>query len=211
MEPRVVAEREQMGSREPADLTGVLEAARNGDDRARNELFERVYDQLRRMAHAEMNLEHRRPTMLQTTALVNEAWVKLAGNQEEAWKNRSYFFGAAVNAMRRILIDYARKRNAQRRGGGAAKVTLDDDARVEAPRYDLLALDEALDRLASIRPRAAQVVGYRFFLGMSIGETASQLEISERLVSSDWDFARRWLERELTATPSDPRQHDRAR
>lgn len=191
-----------MGSHPPADLTSVLEAARNGDGRAEQELFERVYDQLRRMAHVEMMLEHNRPTMLQTTALVNEAWLKLAGNQKEAWKNRSYFFGAALKAMRRILIDYARKRKAQRRGGGAAKVTLEDDAVVEAPRHDLLALDEALDRLTAIRPRAAKVVGYRFFLGMSIEETAEQLGISQRLVSSDWNFAKRWLERELTAGPT---------
>ncbi len=188
-----------MGSHQPGDLTGVLEAARSGDPGAEQELLERVYDQLRRMAHGEMARELRRPTMLQTTALVNEAWLKLGGNKQEVWKNRSYFFGAALRAMRRILIEHARKRDAQRRGGGAVSVTLEDDAAVDAPRFDLLALDEALDRLTAIRPRAARVVGYRFFLGMSIEETADLLEISPRLVSSDWNFAKRWLERELSA------------
>jgi RNA polymerase sigma factor (TIGR02999 family) len=185
-----------MDSGEQGEITRVLEAVHRGERGAERALFDQVYQELRGMARGQLRKEIHRPTLLQTTALVHEAWMRLAGNQQDAARSRRYFFAAAREAMRRILIDYARERKAQRRGGGAPRVSL-ADAASDAPDFDLLALDEALTRLAAFRPRAAEAVAYRFFLGLSVPETAEQMEISARTVNLDWTFARRWLEREL--------------
>jgi len=181
---------------DPGDLTVALQAARDGDDDAREELYERVYDELHRMARGRLRREGSKPTLLQTTELVNEAYLRLVGAGSGNWENRAHFFGAAVEAMRRILVEYARRRNAARRGGGQRPVTLSDVA-AGAPAFDLIALNEALDRLTEFRPRAAQVVGLRFFIGLTVQETADMIRVSPRTVDSDWKFASAWLRREV--------------
>lgn len=186
-----------MGVDDPGDLTGVLKAVRRGEPDAESELFERVYQELHQMAHGRLLRERRDPTMLQTTALVNEAYLRLVRNEPADWENRSHFFGAAVQAMRRILVDYARRRDAEIRGGGTPPVTLKDDVESDGPSYDILALNESLDRLTKIRRRAATVVGYRFFLGLTVKEIARLLDVSPRTVDSDWQFAGAWLRREI--------------
>jgi len=181
----------------PGDLTVALQAARAGDDDAQRLLYERVYDELHRMAHGRLRREGRKPTLLQTTELVNEAYLRLVGAEPGDWENRAHFFGAAVEAMRRILVEYARRRNAARRGGGQRPVTLSDVA-AHAPSLDLVGLNEALDRLTEIRPRAAQIVGLRFFIGLTVQETADMIRVSPRTVDSDWKFASAWLRREVS-------------
>ena len=185
----------------PGDLTVALQAARDGDDDAQRLLYERVYDELHRMASGRLRREGRKPTLLQTTELVNEAYLRLVGSGPGDWENRAHFFGAAVEAMRRILVEYARRRNAARRGGGQRAVTMSDVAD-GAPSLDLIALNEALDRLNAIRPRVAQVVGLRFFIGLTVQETADMLRVSPRTVDSDWKFASAWLRREVSGGPS---------
>ncbi len=186
-----------MDSRDRQDLTRVLENVRQGDARAEKELFDRVYDELHRMAHQRMRHETPQQTLMQTTVLVNEAYLRLVRDEPSTWENRAHFFGAAAQAMRRILVDYARKRQADRRGGGAPNVSLREEIPGEEPRFDLLAVDEALDRLAALRPRAARVVGYRFYLGLSGEESANLLGVSTRTVETDWRFASAWLRREI--------------
>ncbi len=186
-----------MDSRDPQDLTRVLANVRQGDARAEKELFDRVYDELHRMAHQRMRHETPQQTLMQTTVLVNEAYLRLVRDEPSTWENRAHFFGAAAQAMRRILVDYARKRQADRRGGGAPKVPLHEELQGDVPRFDLLAVDEALDRLAELRPRAARVVGYRFYLGLSAKESADLLGVSTRTVEADWKFASAWLRREI--------------
>jgi RNA polymerase sigma factor (TIGR02999 family) len=188
-------------TQDPGRLSVILAAVREGRAGAGDRLYEHVYAELHRIAQREMRREHRRPTLLQTTGLVNEAWMRMAGNRPEDWKDRRYFFAAAAQAMRRILVDSARKRRAQRRGGDADRITLRSDVAGASPSYDVLALHEALEGLATIRQRAARVVELRFFGGLTVSETAESLEISPRSVDSDWNFARRWLERAMTEGP----------
>lgn len=190
---------------ESGDLTGALRAARAGDAGAEQELYERVYDELRRMARGRLRREGRKPTLLQTTVLVNEAYLRLVRVDPGNWENRAHFFGAAVQAMRRILVEYARRRNAARRGSGERAITLSDVA-ADTPALDVVSLNQALDRLTAIRPRAARVVGYRFFIGLTVQETAKLIRVSPRTVDSDWKFASAWLRREVsggTATGSE--------
>jgi len=189
-----------MDSADPNDLTGLLRAVRGGDSHAEEVLFERVFNELHRMAHGRLLREHHSPTLLQTTALVNEAYVRLVRSEPSHWENRRHFFGAAVRAMRRILVEYARSRKAERRGGGVPKITLTGDLAAPEPSYDILALNEALDRLTGIRPRAAKVVGFRFFLGLNVNETAELLQVAPRTVDSDWQFANAWLRRQLAGS-----------
>jgi RNA polymerase sigma factor (TIGR02999 family) len=190
-----------MPSWEQAKLTRVLEAVRDGNSEAEGVLFAKVHDELHRLAHRELGREFIRPTLLQTTGLINEAWLRMSGGSDPDWKSRRYFFGAAAKAMRRVLVDLSRRRNAQRRGGGLPRITLTGEIAVDAPSYDALTLNEALDHLQGIRPRAGSVVELRFFGGLTVPETAQQLGISPRQVNSDWSFARRWLERRLSETP----------
>lgn len=192
-----------MDAEDPADLTIALQAARSGDEEAQRLLYERVYDELHRMAHGRLAREGRKPTLLQTTELVNEAYLRLVRSDAGSWENRAHFFGAAVEAMRRILVEYARRRNAARRGGGQRPITLNEVA-AEVPSLDIVALDEALNRLAEIRPRAAQVVGLRFFIGLTVGETADLLHVAPRTIDSDWKFASAWLRREVAPDSEKP-------
>jgi RNA polymerase sigma factor (TIGR02999 family) len=168
---------------------------RVGDDPA----VELLYDELRTLAHAQLARESGPPD-LRTTELVHEAWLRLADDERVLSRGRAYFFGAAARAMRRILIDAARRRNALRRGGDRIRVTLGEaDAAVEAHATELLDLDRALTELEAESPRLAQVVELRFFGGLSVEETAEALEVSPRTVKGDWAVARHWLRDALQA------------
>jgi RNA polymerase sigma-70 factor, ECF subfamily len=163
------------------------------------EMFSLVYDELRRIAARSMRGERPNHTLC-TTALVNEAWLELSKLTRIEWKSRSQFLAIAAQAMRRVLIDHAVARRRLKRGGGQAIQSLDVDAvaAVAAQEDDVLALDEALQRLTAINARHAQIVEYRFFGGMSVEETAEALGISPATVKRDWTLARAWLNRELT-------------
>jgi RNA polymerase sigma factor (TIGR02999 family) len=178
-------------------ITALL-AAGGPDDPARvDELVPLVYDELRRMAHGLMRGEGDART-LDTTALVHEAYLKLAGDQQLPARGRRYFFGAAARAMRQVLVDEARRRGAERRGGGARPLALDGiDVASPATATDLVEIDRALERLAASYPRQARVVECRFFAGLSVDETAETLELSARTVKRDWALAEAWLYREL--------------
>ena len=174
------------------DLTIVLQSIRDGEQGAHEELLNLVYNELKAMAGARMRQERVGHT-LQPTALVNEAYLRLAGDAE-SWQNRAHFFGAASQAMRRILVDHARKVASQKRGSGVARVTFNEmNIAGEDPDFDLLALDQALDALAEHDSRLAEMVQLRFFTGLSIEATAEVLDISPATVKRDWTYARAWL------------------
>ena len=174
------------------DLTQLLRAVQSDHDGAREKLYERVYSELKAIAGAHLVSERPGHT-LQTTALVNEAYLRLVPG-EEHWQNRAHFFGSAARAMRRILVDHARRHRSLKRGGEAERVSFADLAvTAEEPDLDLLALDKALDALAEDEPRLAEVVNLRYFGGLSIVETAAVLGISLATVKRDWTFARAWL------------------
>ena len=180
------------------EITAILEESAG---LSREEVLRRlapiVYEELRQLAAANLRKEHPGHT-LQPTALVNEAYLRLVGTTQPSWHNRGAFFGAAAQAMHRILIDHARKRMRLKRGGGAQPVSLD---RAGPTSWDeperLLALDEGLRRLVEVDARSAEVVKLRYFGGLSITETAEALGVSERTVKREWSFARAWLRREL--------------
>lgn len=181
------------------EVTQVLNALANGDERAATQLFPLVYDELRRLATRKMGREYGERT-LQPTALVHEAFLRLVGSGGDSqWDNRGHFFIAAAESMRRILIEQARRKKAQKRGGELAKRPLsdivDDDGPVDPET--LLALDEALDRLAEVDSEAAQLVKLRFFAGLSNEDAARSLGISPRTAKRNWSYARAWLRREL--------------
>jgi len=187
-----------------SDVTRILEAAQQGDPKAAGELLPLVYDELRRLAAAKMAKEAPGHT-LQPTALVHEAWLRLVGNQNQEWHGRAHFFAAAAEAMRRILIESARRKAAQRHGGGAAHVDL-EEVEVAAPAKDetqLLAIHEALDKLAAVNRLEAEVVKLRYFVGMSVEETAQAMGISSRSAAYYWSHARAWLYEEITERKSD--------
>ena len=180
-----------------SDVTQILEAIRNGQPRAADELLPLVYEELRRMAANKMAHEMAGQT-LQPTALVHEAWLRLVGNENAQWENRAHFFGAAAEAMRRILIDNARRKRALRHGGGQHRVNLDDVDLASAPEDDqLLAVHEALDKLEAEDKVKAELVKLRYFVGMTIEEAAGVLGISEPTAKRYWRFARAWLYREI--------------
>lgn len=167
--------------------------------RSLDRLVPELYGELRRMAHRQLRAERGDHT-LSTTALVHEAYLKLARLDRIDWQGRAHFFAEAARAMRRILVDYAVQRRALKRGGGRTRVTLGDAAAFTDQDADqLLALHEALDRLALERPRHAQVVECRFFAGMSLAEVADVLGLSPATVKRDWQLARAWLNRELSS------------
>jgi len=167
-----------------------------------DELFPLVYAELRRIAAREMRREKPGRT-LQTTALVHEAYLRLLKDASLSFENRAHFLGVAARAMREILIEHARARSARKRGGGAVRLTLDDlVAPVSSPSIDVLALDEALERLARLDERHARVVELRYFGGLSVEETAAALGLSPATVKRDWTLARAWLFRELAGTGS---------
>lgn len=181
----------------------LLETASPEDPGTVDRLVPMIYDELRAIAHRQLDRERGDHT-LQTTALVHEAYVRLAGNRNVTARGRAYFFAAAAHAMRQVLVDRARRRNALKRGGGVELVTLGEhDAAVDAYAVELLELDDALRRLAAHSPRQVQVVEYRFFGGMSVEETADILGVSSRTVEADWAMARAWL---LQALGQEPRR-----
>lgn len=181
----------------PHDVTQLLVAWSNGDEAARDELIPLVYDELHRLAHQHMHRERPGHT-LQTSALVNEAFVRLVDQRNVHWQNRSHFFGIAAQMMRRVLVDYARSRQAEKRGGDAVQVTLHDELIVSDEKNDeVVALDDALTSLAGLDPRKCQIVEMRFFAGLSIEETAGVLSISPGTVMREWTLAKAWLRKEI--------------
>jgi RNA polymerase sigma factor (TIGR02999 family) len=183
------------------DVTRVLEAIGRGDSKASEELLPLVYDELRRLAAHKMAGESNAHT-LQPTALVHEAWLRLAGPGEQRWDNRAHFFGAAAEAMRRILVDHARRKQSLKRGGGAMREELHDTVlMVTAPPDELLAVDEALDDLAAKEPRTAELVKLRYFVGMTMEEAALTLGMSKRTAEGIWTYARVWLHSRIRGQP----------
>jgi RNA polymerase sigma factor (TIGR02999 family) len=175
-------------------VTALLEQARGGDVGAYDRLLPLLYAELRTVAQRYMRRERPDHT-LQPTALVHEAFLRLVGGSPGAFEDRGHFLRAAAQAMRRVLVDHARARNASKRGG-ALRVTFDEGAAAEQP-VDILVLDDALDRLAAAEPRWARVVELRFFAGLEVPEVAEVLGTSTATVKRDWRFARAWLAREL--------------
>lgn len=183
-------------------VTHILERAQQGDSKAAQELLPLVYQELRKLAAAKM--AHERPGQtLQATALVHEAWLRLAGDAAPQFKNRAHFFGAAAEAMRRILIERARRRLAAKRGAGAERLDV-DEMEIASPVADddaLLALNEALEKYAAVDPRKAELVKLRYFVGMNYEEAASALGIAVPTAKQWWAYARAWLAVEMRATP----------
>jgi RNA polymerase sigma factor (TIGR02999 family) len=179
------------------DVSRILNSIEHGNVEAANELLALVYDELRRVAARKMAYEAPGHT-LQPTALVHEAWLQLGGDDQPTWKNRAHFFGAAAEAMRRILVDRARQKKALKRGGGLQRVELDGvELASPMPDDELLALDEALDRLATVDTRAAEMVKLCFFVGLTQEEAARELGVSISTAERVWGFARSWLLREV--------------
>ncbi|MBK9127578.1 MAG: sigma-70 family RNA polymerase sigma factor [Phycisphaerales bacterium] len=182
-------------------VTEILHAATNGDVAARERLWAAVYADLHHAARRQLRNERHRAT-IQTTMLVHEAYLRLVGSSPVDWTSRRHFFGAAIRAMRQILVDFARKQGAQKRGGAARRVSLDvadlPVGGIATDGVDPLALDEALTRLETEAPRAAEVVQLQYFAGLTGDEIARQLGVSPRTVDNDSLFARAWLRRELS-------------
>lgn len=187
-----------------SDITVLLRAHRAGDADALSRIVPLLYDELRRIARGRLRRERVDHT-LQPTEIVHEAFLKLAPNQRVDWRGRSHFFAVASRAMRQVLIDHAVRRGAAKRGGGAASVTLDDQAAAsQRPLDEIIELERALSLLEAVDERQARVVECRYFGGLSIEETAEALGLSEATVSRDWTFARAWLHDRL-AGASPPR------
>jgi RNA polymerase sigma factor (TIGR02999 family) len=186
-----------MASAGSHDITRLLQAWGEGDDRARDELLPLVYNELRRVAARYMRGE-RAGASIQATALVNEAYLRLVDISGVRWQDRAHFFAMAAQMMRRILVDAARARTAEKRGGAACRVTL-DEALIPGHGTDreLVALDDALTALNEFDPRKAKVIELRFFAGLSVGETAEVLQVSPQTVLRDWNLAKAWLAREI--------------
>jgi len=181
----------------PQSISLLLQRWSNGDEGALEQLMPLVYAELRRMARRYMGQQPSSHT-LQTTALIHEAYLRLAGQEEKRWENRAHFFGVAAQAMRHILVDYARARNTGKRGGEARTVSLEEAAIVSKERAaGLVALDDALAELAQLSPRQGRVVELRYFGGLSVEETAEVLKVSLDTVTRDWSQAKAWLHREL--------------
>jgi RNA polymerase sigma-70 factor (ECF subfamily) len=181
----------------PQEVTNLLLQWSHGDDAALAELTPLVYEELRRIAHRHMGGQRTDHT-LQTTALVNEAYLRLADQTNPHWQNRAHFFAVAARAMRQILVSYARSQRSQKRGGGALMVDLDEAALVSLEQSkEIVDLHEALERLAALDSRKAQVVELKYFGGLNYDEMAEVLKISRVTVRRDWDFARAWLHTEL--------------
>jgi RNA polymerase sigma factor (TIGR02999 family) len=185
----------------PKQITGLLVAWSGGDQSALNELAPLVESELHRLAHHYMGRERPGHT-LQTSALVNEAYIRLIDWKNVQWQNRAHFFAVSAQLMRRILVDFARDRQNLKRGGGALPVSLSEAAAFPVGhRADLVALDEALKALAEVDARKSQVVEMRFFGGLSVKEVAEVLKVSEETVLRDWRLAKVWLLRELGREP----------
>jgi RNA polymerase sigma-70 factor (ECF subfamily) len=184
----------------PNEVTQLLINWSKGDQAALDELIPLVHHELRRLARHYMARESPGHT-LQTSALINEAYIRLVDQQNMPWQNRGHFFGVAAQVMRHILVDHARSHNFAKRGGGARKVPLDEAMIVNDERADeLVALDDALKALATLDPRKSRMIELRFFGGLSIAETAEVLEISPMTVTREWRSAKAWLRREMNKT-----------
>ncbi len=183
------------------DVCAVLQLIQRGEEGATERLFSLVYDELRRMAASKL-LHERAGHTLQPTALVHEAFLRLVDVEKaQTWNSKSHFFAAASEAMRRILVDHARRRQRQKRGGGLQRHNLSSFQETSSDQFDdLLALDEALNRLAMDEPLAARLIQLRFFVGLTSKEAAELLEISPRTADRVWQFARAWLFREINGT-----------
>ena len=182
------------------EITQLLAEWREGNQAALDELYPLVYDELHRLARRYMSRERKGHT-LQTTALINEAYVRLVDQRSVHWANRSHFFAISAQIMRRILIDHARRHAYAKRGGGAQQVSLDETATVAPGNLsEFLRLDEALKSLAELDPRRSQVVELKYFGGLNNDEIAGVLKISKNTVIRDWNMARAWLYRQLTGS-----------
>jgi RNA polymerase sigma factor (TIGR02999 family) len=185
------------------EVTRLLVQLRVGNQDVAGQLVPLIYNELRRIAGAQMRRERPGHT-LQATAVVHEAYIRLAGEQEIEWQSRAHFFGIAAKVMRQVLLDHARQRHAHKRGGeGAHKVDIDAELLVADDRLeDVVALDEILQRLTAIDPEQGRIVELRFFAGLNVEETAEVMGISPRTVKREWRLARAWLDRELTGAKS---------
>jgi RNA polymerase sigma factor (TIGR02999 family) len=187
----------------PDEITAMLRAWGEGDREALDALVPQVYDELHRQAHRYLRGERADHT-LQTSALINEAYLRLAGQRDVEWQNRTHFFGIAASIMRRILVDYARSQQRVKRGGNEPNLPLDlalsivAETTNEQTRIDLIMLNDALDKLAVIDERQARIVELRYFSGLTVEETAEVLDVSEMTVKRDWNVAKAWLRREIS-------------
>jgi RNA polymerase sigma factor (TIGR02999 family) len=185
-------------------VSKLLHAWAGGDSRARDELVPLVYYELRKLASGYLRHERIDHT-LQATALVHEAFLRLAGADRVAWQNRGHFYAVAAQMMRRILVDHAREHRAAKRAGAARRVDLDDQIPTpEPPGLDILMLDEALSELSTLDPRQGRIVELRYFGGLSEQEVADALSVSRATVTREWKRARAWLYHRMTPTPSSP-------
>ena len=183
-----------------SDVTQVLQAIRSGDGRASEELLPLVYAELRQLAMARMDQEAAGQT-LQATALVHEAWLRMVGDGDRTWQNRAHFFGAAAEAMRRILVENARRKSRLKRGGGQIRLDIEDlDLVAATPDDKVLLMDDALEQLRVEDPEKARIVVMKFFGGLTNQEVAENLDVTERTVERQWAYAKAWL---LPANSSD--------
>jgi len=182
----------------PSEVTLLLQGWRSGDRKALDALLPLVYEELRRLAHFQLQKERQDHT-LQTAAVVHEAYLRLIGLSPPQWESRTHFFAIASQLMRQILVDYARRHVAAKRGGGACKLSLEEATVLSKQKdVDVLSLDDALNALAKIDPRQSRVVELRFFAGLSLAEISEALEIAPATVQRDWTTARAWLHREIS-------------
>ena len=196
-----------MGQERSEEITRLLHGWQTGDRKSLDVLLPIVYKELQRLAHFQLRRERPDHT-LQSAALVNEAYLRLVGMSTPQWEGRTHFFGVAAQLMRQILVDYARRRRAAKRGAGANALSLDDTIRLSQDQgkdIDVIGLDEALKSLAKIDPRKAQVVELRFFGGLNFEETAEILKVSAVTAQRDWSTARAWLYREMSRGRGDGR------
>lgn len=183
----------------PLNVTQLLKKWGDGNQEVLNELMPLVYEELRRQASRFLRKERSGHT-LQTTALIHEAYLKLIDQKNVEWQNRAHFYAIASTAMRRILVDYARERHREKRGGAAEALPLDEALQISAKEksIDLVALDEALTRLAELDERQARIVELKYFSGLDNDETAAVLGVSNATVRRDWNFAKAWLKQEIS-------------
>jgi RNA polymerase sigma factor (TIGR02999 family) len=180
-----------------SNITELLASWREGNQEARDRLVDAVYGELRRLAHHHLRRERAGHT-LQTTALAHDAYLQLVDQRKGQWQSRAHFFGIAAHLIRRILVEYARRRSAGKRGLEAVRVPLDPELAASQPRdVTVVAIDDALNALSSVDPQQSRIVELRFFGGLTVEETASVLDISPRTVKREWRMARAWLHREL--------------
>lgn len=198
LDARILSGKRKMASQPTSAITQLLDAAARGDAVAVDRFWSAAHGELRALARALLAREGS-DCSLQPTALVNEAYLRLGGHEPFQWANRRHFFGAAAQAMRRILVEHARRRGSLKHGGGQAPLPLVDEP--AAPKGDgmtVLAIDEALEKLEQVDPLAAEIVTLRYLFGLSIDETAAALDVSARTVDNKWRSARAWLHRELS-------------